>query len=314
MYRCLRTAFTLVELLVVIAIIGILVALLLPAVQAARESARRAQCANNLKQISLAILNYESGKNVFPPGEIHGGSWNPGYSPSTSAGSVRDHCEWDGQMGIWNNLIFPEMELQNVYDMIDFKARKQHTTANNREVMQMKFPGFLCPSDPYTGLTSKWGQTVARIVHYYGVAGDDESSNVAHSDGAQTYGHCNWHDGMFYNDSAVKRGSIQDGLSNTAMICETWGRVALGASDSRGMNLHTVVYFGNVAGPGGAAYTPNSNRSNPWKANSFHSGGVFVAFADGSIHFINDAIHGPTWRGLATIKGREVIDGSKLNL
>ena len=313
MNRSLRTAFTLVELLVVIAIIGILVGLLLPAVQAARESARRLQCANNLKQIGLAMLNYESGKKVFPPAEIHGGSWNAGYKSSSSG----DHCEWDGQMGIWNNLIFPEVELQNVYDRIDFSARKQSTVASNREVMEMKFPTFLCPSDPYKGLTSNWGPTVARIQHYYAVAGDDEASDVAHSDGAKTYGHCNWHDGMFYNDSGVKRAHIQDGLSNTAMVCETWGRSTVGhepGDSSRGMNLHTVVYFGNVAGSGGAAYTPNSNRGNPWKANSFHPGGVNLVFADGSIHFINDAVDGPTWRSLATIKGRELVDTSKLGL
>ncbi len=314
MNRPLRTAFTLVELLVVIAIIGILVGLLMPAVQAARESARRLQCANNLKQIGLALLNYESGKKVFPPAEIHGGSWNAGYSPTTSSGSQRDHCEWDGQMGIWNNLIFPEMELQNVYDTIDFSARKQNTVASNRVVMEMKFPTFLCPSDSYKGLTSQWGQTVARIQHYYAVAGDDEASEVAHSDGAKTYSHCNWHDGMFYNDSGVKRAHIQDGLSNTAMVCETWGRTAIGPSESRGMNLHSVVYFGGLAGPGGSAYTPNSTHSVPWRANSFHSGGVNLVFADGSIHFINDAVDGPTWRSLATIKGRELVDTSKLNL
>jgi len=305
------SAFTLVELLVVIAIIGILVGLLLPAVQAARESGRRMQCFNNFKQIGLALLAYESTNKTFPPAEIHGTKKaNPAYVSSNS--SYPDgHCEWDGQIGMWANLIFPQLEQQNVYDKLDFKARKQYTSAANVEVMQMVFPFYHCPSDPYKGLTTQWGdaKNKARIMSYFAVSGSNEYSATAFSDGISNvpYHHCCVYDGMFYNDSKVQRAHIKDGLSNTMMVCETWGRKTPNHvnDDSRGMNLHAVVYL---------QHTPNANKDAPWRANSFHVGGVGTVFADGSVHFIIDSIDGPTWRALGTIRKGEVIDGSKVGL
>ena len=304
-----RTAFTLVELLVVIAIIGILVALLLPAVQSTREAARRTQCKNNLKQLCLGLHTYESTYTVFPPGEIHGGPWNPGYQAGWSGGASNPnpaHCEWDGQIGIWSNLIFPQIEQQNVYDKIDFSRRKQYLAVANQEAMQMKIPTLLCPSDNYTGLTTVWGSALnkARIQHYYAVAGSLENSTLPHEDGAISYGHCNAHNGMFFNDSKMFIGKITDGLSHTAAISETWGRISKDhnspSESSRGMNLHTVVYFD---------WTPNSNRSNPWKSNSFHQIGVHIAFADGSVHFIQNNIAKPVFQAMATIQGGESLDG-----
>jgi len=192
--------------------------------------------------------------------------------------------------------------------------------------MQMEFPMLLCPSDPYRGLTTDWGAVgrKARIMHYYAVQGTNEGSTLQHEDqttpGTGTYGHCNRHDGMFYNDSATRMGDLKDGTSQTAMLCEVWGRswprhVAGAAKpgypsteSSRGMNLHTAVYFGS----GGYAYTPNSNHMSPWRANSFHPGGVHVLYADGSVHFVNDAIDKNAWFALATIAGHESISASLL--
>lgn len=307
-----RPAFTLVELLVVIAIIGILVGLLLPAVQAARESGRRMQCFNNLKQIGLALIAYESTNKTFPPAEIHGTKKNTGYATSRSD-LLDGHCEWDGQIGMWANLIFPQLEQQNVYDKLDFKARKQHTSTANVEVMQMKFSFYRCPTDPYWGLTSVWGgggdKSRARIMHYFAVSGRFENPKLVHSDGIDNsgYGHCAANDGMFYNDSQVKRAHIKDGLSNTMMVTEVWGRKTPThiSDDSRAMNLHAVIYLD---------YTPNANRERPWRANSFHVGGVGTVFADGSVHFITDTIDGPTWRALGSIRTGEVVDGSKVGL
>ena len=125
-----RRAFTLVELLVVIAIIGILVALLLPAVQAAREAARRAQCTNNLKQLGLALQNYHSAKKEFPPGmmrDLAGGKGN--YA--------------DPRFSV-HGLLLPYMENQPLYDQLNWKSSWE--TNVHTAVRRTKIPEFLCPS------------------------------------------------------------------------------------------------------------------------------------------------------------------------
>ncbi|MBN1853785.1 MAG: DUF1559 domain-containing protein, partial [Pirellulales bacterium] len=123
-----QPAFTLVELLVVIAIIGILVALLLPAVQAAREAARRSQCGNNLKQIGLAILNYESAYKTFPPGGI-----TLGPCCGTKSGTS------------WPISILPQMEEQPLFDQYNFNAFNEDP--ENMVVRETKLVKYTCPSD-----------------------------------------------------------------------------------------------------------------------------------------------------------------------
>jgi prepilin-type N-terminal cleavage/methylation domain-containing protein len=324
--------FTLVELLVVVTIIGILIALLLPAVQAAREAARNSQCSNNLKQLSMGILNYESTYHVFPPSEIHGGTWMPNYRDpykgAYGATGSYQHCDWEGSIGQWCNLIFPYIEQQGAYNQLNFGTIPQFNWPGNVTVMNMLFPIFLCPSDPYTGATTEWGgsgsQHTARIMHYFVVNGNNEASTVMHPDqtpGSNGYAHCNVHSGIFYNDSAVQISDITDGTSTTAMLCETWGRsfphgVAYTnpppgyptTESSRGMNLHSVVFFGQ----NGTAFLPNASHMNPWLANSFHPNGVHISCADGSVHFVSNFIDAATWMALASIKGGETIDAKKL--
>jgi prepilin-type N-terminal cleavage/methylation domain-containing protein/prepilin-type processing-associated H-X9-DG protein len=298
--------FTLVELLVVIAIIGLLMALLLPAVQGVRETARRVQCGNHIRQAALAVIAHASGQGALPTGEDHGLNTEPGYQASKYGVS---HCSWDGQLGAWCNLILPRLEMQPVYDLIDFDIRPQYAAVNNRTAMQTPIPILLCPSDPYRGLTTNWGAGGANnrafTMHYFGVAGSLEDSRVAHADGTLTdYGHCNANDGMFFNDSYVTPAHVKDGLSNTAMLAEVWGRsytdhvtpnprpAGFSVESSRGMNLHAVVYFD---------WTPNSNRINPWKANSFHPGGVQVAFGDGAVRFVGDSVSLAVFKAISTI-------------
>jgi prepilin-type N-terminal cleavage/methylation domain-containing protein/prepilin-type processing-associated H-X9-DG protein len=300
-----RRGFSMTELLVAIAIIAVLISLLLPAVMAAREAMRRATCANHVRQISLALLQYHDNKKVFPPGEIHKVTEASGVD---SVNRFGPHCYWDGSIGCWMSMILPHIEESIYFDMVDNNAEPQWGVPTNQEVMKNKYPTFLCPSDPYHDLTSVWRvpENRARILHYYAVAGSDENSQLPHPDGTLTYGHCNANDGMFFNDSSTSMAKIVDGASNTAMICEVWGRtMANSASDSRGMNLHAVVYFD---------WTPNSARFNPWHANSFHVGGVNCSFADGSVHYITDQIDLPIFKAISTIKGKEVIDGARIDL
>lgn len=290
-----RPGFTLIELLVVISIIGLLIALLLPAVQQAREASRRAQCRNNLKQLSLGLHNYADSYRGFPPGEVHGID-SRGWGP---------HCYWEGAIGCWENLIFPQIDQGPAYSRLDFEIRPQMDSANNRAIMELVVPVTQCPSNTYDGMTEDWLNQPgnhARILHYFAVAGSNELSALPFPDGTsnivdgQSYGHCNANDGMFFNDSATRVADVADGLSNTAMLCETWGRDGSN-QQMRGMNLHNVLYFDA---------TPNSDRST-WKANSFHAGGVNVAFADGSVRFLGDSVNAALFRGLSTRAGSEVL-------
>ena len=139
-----KQGFTLVELLVVIAIIGVLVALLLPAVQAAREAARRSQCTNNLKQIGLALLNYETAFKEFPSGRT--GCERTTSDPSCANASL------DGTSGFVP--ILPYLELQNVYDMFDFSAfvwqggnGSWRSVGRNEEAVSQRPTVYVCPSD-----------------------------------------------------------------------------------------------------------------------------------------------------------------------
>jgi prepilin-type N-terminal cleavage/methylation domain-containing protein/prepilin-type processing-associated H-X9-DG protein len=167
-----RFAFTLVELLVVIAIIGVLIALLLPAVQAAREAARRISCTNNLKQIGLACLNYESTHKVFPYGSAdHDGEYNP--NPDGNYGS--DYKV----MGNWRTLILPQMELQSISDT--FKGVDLHESGGgnrsspwaNLPAQELVLAQYICPSEP-----SPWAHA-PDTYEYYSSAPTDVPSGIS---------------------------------------------------------------------------------------------------------------------------------------
>ncbi|MEX0818470.1 MAG: DUF1559 domain-containing protein, partial [Pirellulaceae bacterium] len=151
--------FTLVELLVVIAIIGILVALLLPAVQAAREAARRMQCSNNLKQLGLALHNYHDTLKTFPPGYV---SNRPGVEGSSS------WCRSGGVQGApWTALILPYMEQQNLHDQFNFNVPFQATSnqmAPPNSNVVIPLDTYSCPSDVRLGSNPLWNS-------YFGVQG-----------------------------------------------------------------------------------------------------------------------------------------------
>jgi len=320
------TGFTLVELLVVIAIIGVLIALLLPAIQSAREAARRIQCTNHMKELATAVNNYESSHGTYPSGEVHGNKSNANYTvywlgDNGCDNKDCDHCTWVGQVGIWMNLIFPQMGEQAAYNSLNFEARPQASWPGNVAVLKAQFDFLRCPSDPWTG-TYVFGSLndsgEFRVANYFAVAGHSRVSNLPHLDGTVVntgsyvgqFFDCNANDGIFYNDSMTKVAEVTDGLSQTAMLSETWGRATVEPTGDwvgwiRGMGLHAYTYFDNP--PNTEVYFNGEYIRNTWQCNSFHAGGANIAFADGSVHFVSDAVSVGVFRALATIAGGEVL-------
>lgn len=187
-----RRAFTLVELLVVIAIIGVLVAILLPAVQAARESARRTQCANNLKQIALAMHNFHDVNKYFPRGATSENNlFHSGFSR-----------------------ILPYLELDNLYDQIQFKESTWEHRPNGAlatDVFLTKVPSFICPSDSESDASlfgEQWGFASTNYAMNVGYSG------VRDSRAAQPLS------GVFPWDREIKMSNIEDGTSHTIMLGE----------------------------------------------------------------------------------------------
>ncbi len=209
-----RRAFTLIELLVVIAIIAVLIALLLPAVQNAREAARRTQCKNNLKQIGLALHNYHDTYRMFPSGWI--------AVDDTGAPSAHE-----GTSGVgWATMILPYIEQANVYSQ--FNASLRLTDPANAAFLRNQIASYKCPSDPqpeYFSLAEEGsGAILAKlpIANYIGCFGTVELDGCENAPGdlpVMADGTCKG-DGIFYHNSSVRIASITDGTTYTFMVGE----------------------------------------------------------------------------------------------
>lgn len=339
--------FTLVELLVVIAIIGILVALLLPAVQSAREAARRLQCANNLKNIGLACLNYESSKGTLPPG---------GVNANNSSGP--------NESGIgWPVLIMPYIEGNAISDQA-FAILETNDDAYSPafdELNRLKPAMYLCPSDaelPYQA--EKFQDATRKAMSYAGVSGsyysrtgecppNRESGVYCVSVGLNDIFGANNYDGLLVQDWPVELRKASDGLSNTLMVGErtyqirTW---MIGAywniprSDGKNRDRENApdgpqprtALFGmkNITAefpinhdPLNGAYIGHSNALgdrptiddttpkvipvNDLPFASFHAGGVNFGYGDGSVRFMSDDIDLDIFVALGSRNGGEVI-------
>lgn len=302
-------AFTLVELLVVIAIIGILIALLLPAVQSAREAARRAQCTNNLKQWGLGMQLYENTHGHYPYGTISGeGLLGGGDSPGRA---VREHANVGGlgasRRGTWVIALWPFIEQQQLYDQYDFNYHIFND--ENNDCAKAQVPLYDCPSDRQ----SMW--TANEHTHARG------NYLVNWGNGSFRQNETDFRGAPFSMNEQYRNADILDGLSQTMFMSEVLKPVANDHFDFRGGLLNDDQSSAQFM----ALYTPNSGvdstrcvdpqRPAPCQlgaktylqARSKHPGGVNVLFGDGSVHFITDSIALKTWQALGSSQGNEVV-------
>lgn len=331
--------FTLVELLVVIAIIGILVALLLPAIQAAREAARRTQCTNNMKQIGLAILNYESAKKELPLA----------YTPNYTGGQTKGPCGTSGAGTIFANrgnqlknhfvltFILPYFEQQALFDRIDLDMDWYSAVANskgsiNRQVTAIDIPDFICPTAegrPGTFTTDYFVMVDINDTNY---CPDIEGTGLARSKRSREK-----LEGML-TDFPNPIRKVSDGLSKTFMFFESAGRpnlydknkrlyaqmwdssaqggggrarpgqaVAGTESDYQWADPRVYALWGNAFDPVACPITSIMNCDNYAEIYSFHVGGANMLFGDGSVALISESTDVDTFISLFTRAAEDLV-------
>ena len=316
--------FTLVELLVVIAIIGILIALLLPAVQAAREAARRSQCSNKLKQLALGLHNYHDANNAMPASTTSKGSCTSGSAfTSTPTGGVKNHRGWLG--------VLPFIEQSALADQVDYdqaagaydrggKGLAGLTTNGNDLVVSQLLDAFLCPSDPGT-------PKITTTSSAYQIGGGStlqgSKTNYDFQAHLETSGCYLWKNRgqstryMFGTESCCAFRDIQDGTSNTVMLCETmldvkdgytapWGYTnwtgagvdiswrpgtggcvaVLGLNPNAGINYYPCCSWSSPQ----CARLESSSLAHWARPGSHHPGGCQVALADASVRFVSETV------------------------
>ncbi len=332
-----RSAFTLVELLVVIAIIGILVALLLPAVQAAREAARRSQCVNNLKQLGVAMQNYHDTYGELPAGSIS--------------------CCW----GTWQMAVLPFVEEQNLRDRYQFlpknatgfEPRYQYDALNtavsppitNLEVSRTRLAAFTCPSDEPQSTLEGGNVTSGMTQHNY-LANYGNTNHVGENHRFSfSPEYVEYRGGPFVGidfllpnkpgtpgDTQIERPfrKIADGLSKTLLASETvqgrdgdlrgltWWGWGAGFETFSVPNTSDADYMqrpedckylaANSTNPPCLVQTPPAERFRA-AARSRHPGGVNAAMCDGSVRFANNDVALDVWRAAGTTYGEEVAPG-----
>ena len=277
-----RLGFTLVELLVVIAIIGILIALLLPAVQAAREAARRSQCSNNLKQIGLGLHNYHDTFKVFPPGFIDGHGW------------------------IVTTYLLPFVEQDSLYDQLNTRDFMDLSVAAKLDLTRTVLNGYLCPSSDEPDPTQSPDHNVdihstnykIGVSNYMGIMGTQDLR-------------C-WHtnvNGIFYHNSRTGMRDITDGTSNTFAFSErtahgpdwrggVWAGTTVRVGDSGSAANHECGPLGfeslrvalTLTRTGWALINGTSANHYQFGPSSMHPGGAQFLLADGSVRFVSETI------------------------
>ena len=328
--------FTLVELLVVIAIIGVLVALLLPAVQAAREAARRSQCANNFKQVGLGLHNFSSARKRFPPGDIYASTsnWPPGGAGS-SCGPIptivapnRVGSYHDGYG--WSFFILPFVEEETLYSQFDLNMGA--STGSNFKLCAIPIKAYQCPDDPQAGtmvhttggnqngtdpredqqhtsmcaVADSFDHMCGFPIHRKYGATNSNSSNSGISE---------FSDSAFGNLEGARPAHISDGLSKTLFVGEVLGGGA-GTYQGHFWTTHNMLdtadgINGASTVIGGAWPLVNSNGSNnncrDTGFSSFHPGGCHFVFGDGHVQFLSENIAQNILVALTTRAGNESV-------
>jgi prepilin-type N-terminal cleavage/methylation domain-containing protein/prepilin-type processing-associated H-X9-DG protein len=312
--------FTLIELLVVIAIIAVLVALLLPAVQQAREAARRLSCKNNLKQIGLALHNYHDIHQTFPPAYL--------IQPNVDPVMGTPNTNGDNGPG-WTALfmLLPQIEQANLYDSFNANLPSWHTS--NATPALTPLPVYRCPSDPGSGVynvVNGCGAGAATLAtfslsNYVANAGQREVwSNPGDLSALAN--------GPFFRNSRIRMRDVIDGLSNTVFFGEqttyhtigaTWVGIVPGSQTCPAAQFtsagsdEAAPQINVHSGPGGPFETPpvihqpNSNLGLVDEMYSMHADGCNVLLGDGSVRFASKYMDAVTWSYLATRAGREVV-------
>jgi prepilin-type N-terminal cleavage/methylation domain-containing protein len=311
-----RQGFTLLELVVALAVIGILLALLLPAVQSARESARRVACRNKLKQLAVALHNYHDQHDTLPPGAVVKSFRHVPGVPATERFS---------QQFNWTVLVLPHIDQGPLHSQFRFD---QDLQIHFRHLTSRQIPAFLCPSDPMAGTplesppphapphdyrVGDWGGT-----NYLGVSGLNgmqKADRVTTCDELDASGlnpriNC----GVFYGNSRTRLTDITDGASQTLMLGERGLLKHWGAWGGAGVRFHCPWGIADVVLPGtsnffGGLRPPREQEGDRLWWWSHHQGGTHFALADGSVRLVSYQINDRLLRALTTRNGRDLVAG-----
>ena len=337
-----RSGFTQIELLVVIAIIAVLIALLLPAVQAAREAARRSQCVNNLKQIGLAIANYESSVGCIVSGYIsgsgpHGWPGVPGYDPDPF--TLDNGPGWG-----WLAMLLPYVEQAPLANATNFNLPTW--VGQNSTTVATQVGVFLCPSannptptcpmvDANLAPLPVANQAFARANYQYNMGWNDTSiqpPNINYDDPKLG---CN---GPIYRNSRVPYAGVTDGLSNTVFASEkapyladaSWVGIipgyrhfaynAFASAGTGGLGVNYDYPGSLLASHSGPSlyedprviHPPNSPLGHTDEFFALHPGGANVLFGDGSVRFVKQSINLLAWQALSSRANGEVVSADSL--